>query len=136
MKLKFSTAYVDDNLVSYATQTINRPSVSIGPVIGRIRNNLAPKSPQNISDLFKYASALECLRIGIDRAGVILDSGDIIVGLTKALNTWTFTDMTGWMTTNAVILGVACYWTWPAGKRLLAAVHKTLMSSYTPRKGV
>ena len=127
-----SKAYLDDNSRPYANQTINR--LSIGDVIGRIRNIWNPNPPERIRTLIGYALAADWgLRL-IDRIGRILDTGDVITGVTTAITTSSSADVASWLITNVVILGIAGYLLWPVGKQLMTAIHKLVSERYTQRK--
>lgn len=117
-------AYVDDTARPYAKQIAKTNIASIGSLIGRIRNIWHPAPPERIYKLMVYVCAADCLRRWIDRAGLVLDSSDIAMGLIQAIASWSIADMTSWMATNFVIIGVAVYLMWPVAKRLLATIHK------------
>ena len=117
-------AYVDDNALSYAKQIVKTNMGFTSTVIGRIRDVWNRRPPERIRNLLIYGFAIDCLRRWIDRAGLVLDSGDIIKGMATATTTWKNGDIIEWMVTNFVIMGVAGYLIWPATKGLLVAIHK------------
>ena len=77
------------------------------------------------------AFAADFLLRQVDRAGRVLDSGEIITGMITAMNTSNTTDMAGWAAMNAVIIGIVGYLICPAVKRGLSAIHKRTTARYT-----
>ena len=134
MKFRLSTAYGDDNALPYPVQTLNPNSESIGEIIGRTRSDGTLTPPESDRGTIGVVLAVDWLLRQIDRAGVILDSGDIIVGMTKVVTTSNTMDMATWAAMNFVMLCVTGYLLWPSGKRLVTGLHKWARERYAQRK--
>ena len=120
------TAYVDDNALSYAKQIAKPNKFLIGDITGWIRNNWNQRPPEHIYKFLGWVYVADCLLRWIDRAGTILDSGDIIAGIITAITTLNSPDISTWVAKNAVMIGVIGYLIWPTITRLLTAIHKLL----------
>ena len=125
----FPTVYVDDTAHSDANQTVKLKG--IGKILGRIRSDGDITPPKNDRSVIGAALAADFILRQIDRAGRILDGGEIIQSITTAMNTSSYGDMASWVTMNAPILGIVGYLLYPSAKRIVATIHKWTAARYT-----
>ena len=122
-------AYSYDNARSGRMQILNPHS--IGKFLGLIRSTGDTTPPEHGRSVIGAALAADWLLRQIDRAGRVMDSGDIFAGMTTAMTTSNSLDTAEWAATNVLILSVIGYLVWPAGKRLVRTIHKRAMERYT-----
>lgn len=138
MESELPPAWEDHNAPPDANQVVNEHGVSeyqaIGKVIGQTRSNEPLTSPERERGAIGAALATHTLLRVIDRAGVILDSGDIVLGMTTAINSASSMGIASWAISNGVMLALAAYLLYPAAKRIFTAIHNRLRARYTSLK--